>query len=74
MPRTAHPRYHIGLRTVKTGLAVLIAQMRAKIAVRFLIVALTEQIDGQVRTLGRLFALLQRNLPFWAAFAHSPCI
>lgn len=25
MPRTAHPRYHIGLRTVKTGTAVMLA-------------------------------------------------
>ena len=48
----------------RAGGTVLHFQMRAKVAVRLLIVALLKQIDGQIRTIGRLFALLQRNLPF----------
>ena len=49
----------------RAGDTVLHFQMRAKVAVRLLIVALLEQVNGQIRTIGRLLALLQRNLPFW---------
>ena len=58
----------------RAGLAVLLTQMRTKIAVGLLVIALPEQINGQVRSFGRLFALLQRNLPFWGVFTHVPCI
>jgi hypothetical protein len=38
--------------------------MGAKVAVSFLIVALFEQINGQIGAIWRFFALFQRNLPF----------
>ena len=47
-----------------TGLTVLLTQMRTEIAICLLIVALFKQINRQIRGAGRLFALLQRYLPF----------
>ena len=47
------------------GLSVLLTQMGAKVAVSFLIVALLEQINGQIGAFWRFFALFQHNLPFW---------
>ena len=48
----------------RAGLAVFLAQMRTEVAIGLLIVALLEQINGQIGAFGRFFALFQRNLPF----------
>jgi hypothetical protein len=38
--------------------------MRTEVAIGLLIVALLEQINGQIGAFWRFFALFQRNLPF----------
>ena len=48
----------------RAGLAVFLAQMRTEVAIGLLIVALLEQINGQIGAFWRFFALFQRNLPF----------
>ena len=64
----AHDGNGLGVRCPNAehhaGLPVLLTQMGAKVAVSFLIVALFEQINGQIGAIWRFFALFQRNLPF----------
>ena len=53
-----------GTHWFQAGLAVFLAQMCTEVAIGLLIVALLEQINGQIGAFGRFFALFQRNLPF----------